>query len=393
MDELYFRLNYLLDCYLNKKATDQEKDELFGFIRQSKTDESLNQMLLHAWNNLRAEEIFEPAKSKQLLNNILSQPDQENNSIKPNNNPHFFFAAAIVILFLGFAMAFLNQKKRKPNQIITKVKPFYHILPGSNKAVLKLANGKSFILDDAKVGTIANLENTRIKKAQDGLLVYNTNRPDLNKSSTINTVTTPRGGEYQIVLPDGSKVWLNAASSLSFPTQFTGKVRQVSISGEAYFEVAKNAAAPFRIKTERAEIEVLGTHFNVMAYTDEQEMKTTLLKGAIRISSKNNTNILNPGQQALVNTAGQQTIDNEADLDDAVAWKNGMFQFKDASIQEIMRQVSRWYNVPVSFEGKITKRQFTGRIARNVKAPALLAMLQYMGVQVVFRNDQIIVRD
>ncbi|RYY25407.1 MAG: FecR family protein, partial [Sphingobacteriaceae bacterium] len=149
----------------------------------------------------------------------------------------------------------------------------------------------------------------------------------------------------------------------------------------------------FRVQTERAKIEVLGTHFNVMAYADEQDMKTTLLEGAIKINSKNSTSLLKPGQQALVNTSGQQTIDNNADLDDAVAWKNGMFQFKDAGIQDIMRQVSRWYDVPVTFEGKISKRQFTGRIARNVKAPALLAMLQYMGVHAGLKNNRILISD
>ena len=391
MDELYFRLNYLLDVYLNKKATDQEKDELFDFIRQSKNDEGLSRSLLSAWNNFQSEkDLFEPAKSEQIFNNILSRPEAV---FQIKNNRRLYFAAAAVVCFLAFGLHFFSLKKPKHHPLITKNKPVYNILPGSNKAVLKLANGKSIILDNAHVGTIANLENTRIKKAQDGLLVYNAGRPYLNQPPSINTITTPRGGQYQIILPDGSKVWLNAATSLSFPTRFTGKLRQVSVSGEAYFEVAKNAVMPFQVKTERAKIEVLGTHFNVMAYADEQDSKTTLLEGAIKINSKNSINILKPGQQALINTAGQQVIDNEADLDDAVAWKNGMFQFKDAGIQEIMRQVSRWYNVQVSYKGEITKRQFTGRIARNVDAPALLAMLQYMGVQAGIKNDQIVVGD
>lgn len=392
MDELYARLNYLLDIYLNKKANDHEKDELFDLVRQAKDDEALEQILLRAWNNFpHNENVFQSAKSEQILNNILSTPEQKVPFINPKNNRQIYFAAAAVIVFIGFAVMLFGYKKRKPNPLITKVKPHHDIFPGSNKAVLKLANGESIVLDSAHIGTIINLKNTCIKKAQDGLLVYNAGRLQLNQPSSINTVTTPRGGQYQIVLPDGSKVWLNAASSLSFPTQFTGKIRQVSVSGEAYFEVAKNAAVPFRVKTERAGIEVLGTHFNVMAYADEQEMKTTLLEGSIKINSKNSTNLLKPGQQALVNINGRQTIDYDADTDDAVAWKNGMLQFKDAGIQEIMRQISRWYDVPVSFEGKITKRQFTGRIARNIKVPALLAMLQYMGVHVGLKNDEIVV--
>ncbi len=394
MDELYARLNYLLDGYLNKTATEPEKDELFELIRQANNDEALEQVLLRAWNNFLPDEaVFESAKSRQILTSILSQPVKNAPFITPKNKGQIYFAAAALALFMGFAILFLSHKKLKTNQIITKNKPLHHILPGSNKAVLRLANGKSIILDSAHIGTIINLKNTRIKKAQDGLLVYNAGRPQLNEPASINTISTPRGGQYQVILPDGSKVWLNAASSISFPTRFTGKIRQVSVSGEAYFEVAKNAAAPFRVKTERASIEVLGTHFNVMAYADEQHMKTTLLEGSVKINSKNSTNLLKPGQQALVNTYGQQTIDNDTDTNDAVAWKNGMFQFTDAGIQEIMRQVSRWYNVPVSYEGKITERQFTGRIARSVKAPDLLAMLQYMGVHAGLKNNQIIVSE
>ncbi|RYE26945.1 MAG: hypothetical protein EOP42_19955, partial [Sphingobacteriaceae bacterium] len=235
MDELYARLNYLLDAFLNKKASEQEKDELFVLIRQADNDEDLHRVLQRAWNNFpQAEDVFPSARSGQILSNILSPPEQNIPFINPKNNWRMYYAAAAAALFIGFAVLLFSHKKRKTNQLITKVKPHDAILPGSNKAVLKLANGKTIVLDSAHIGTIINLKNTCIKKAQDGLLVYNAGRPQLNQPSAINTITTPRGGQYQVILPDGSKVWLNAASSVSFPTQFTGKIRQVSVSGEAY---------------------------------------------------------------------------------------------------------------------------------------------------------------
>jgi ferric-dicitrate binding protein FerR (iron transport regulator) len=221
--------------------------------------------------------------------------------------------------------------------------------------------------------------------------VYNAIDKSVSDNSALNTITTPRGGQYQVVLPDGSKVWLNAASSIEFPTSFTGNTRNVSITGEAYFEVAKNAAKPFLVKTNRAVIEVLGTHFNVMAYDDEAEMKTTLLEGAVKVKSGSTSNYLRHGQQAVLNATGQTRVLDDVDVDDATAWKNGIFQFNDAGIEVIMRQASRWYDVNVSYEGQIPVKQFTGRISRKVKASELLNMLAYTGVKFRIEGKNIIV--
>jgi ferric-dicitrate binding protein FerR (iron transport regulator) len=192
-------------------------------------------------------------------------------------------------------------------------------------------------------------------------------------------------------LPDGTKVWLNSASSLRFPTRFTGVSRQVEITGEAYFEVTKKPAMPFRVKTNRAEIEVLGTHFNVMAYDDESIMKTTLLEGAVNIKSGTFSARLKPGQQAQINTTGQNKVINDVDLDDETAWKNGIFQFRDAEIDVILRQAARWYDVDVSYKSKVPAKEFTGRISRNVKASELLNMLKYAGINLGIEGKNIIV--
>ena len=207
----------------------------------------------------------------------------------------------------------------------------------------------------------------------------------------MNRVSTPRGGQYQFVLNYGSKVWLNSESSLSFPAVFKGATREVEITGEAYFEVAKNTKMPFRVKVNNTVIEVLGTHFNVMAYDDEAAMKTTLLEGSVKISNKQFSNLLKPGQQAVLNQNGSFKISDTPDADDAVAWKAGIFQFRDAGIEAIMRQAARWYDVRVSFAGKIPAKEFTGRISRNVKASELMGMLKYMGVNFKIEDKHITV--
>ncbi|MEB0250185.1 FecR domain-containing protein, partial [Mucilaginibacter sp. 5B2] len=265
-------------------------------------------------------------------------------------------------------------------------------LPGGNKAVLTLANGKTIVLDNAENGTLAKEGTTLVKKTTDGQVIYNTNALAGDEAApSINTISTPRGGQYQVVLPDGTQVWLNSASSLTFPTRFTGRSRQVKITGEAYFEVTKNTLMPFKVKTNRADIEVLGTHFNVMAYDDEVIMKTTLLEGAVSITSGTFSARLKPGQQAQIKSSGQNKIINDVDVDDETAWKNGIFQFREVGIDAILRQAARWYDVPVTYNGKVPDKVFTGRISRNVKASVLLDILKYTGVNLKIEGNKIIV--
>lgn len=400
MDKTFTRLCYLFNTYFAKTATEQEKEELFLLIQSSKSDPELAELISRAWQNMPQvqEPFFEESKSEEILNNILRKESQNadhlNNRVK-NSNPWKLSVAiaAAFLLFLSFAVFITKNPLRRNRKVIAKTNPSNDILPGGNKATLRLGSGQIIVLDSARVGTVVKVGDTKISKARNGILVYNTSKNSSNKVAySTNTITTPRGGQYRIILPDGSNVWLNAASSLRFPTQFTGNFRKVEITGEAYFEVTKNAAVPFIVKNRRAEIQVLGTHFNVMAYDDESEMETTLLEGAVKIKSKNAINLLKPGQQVAVNELGLQTAPHDVDTDDAVAWKNGIFQFKDAGIEVIMRQVARWYNVKVSYEGKIPPRQFTGRISRNVKAPVLLDMLKYSGVNFEINEKNILVK-
>jgi transmembrane sensor len=223
-------------------------------------------------------------------------------------------------------------------------------------------------------------------------------------------LATPKGGQYQLVLPDGSKVWLNAASSIRYPVAFTGNERNVELTGEAYFEVAKNPAMPFKViipsstKAGRSMIEVLGTHFNVSAYNDEDATKTTLLEGKVRIVSgewaagngrstgKKQEALLQPGQQALLFTSGQLKKIDDADVELAMAWKNGFTAFKSADIKSIMRQVARWYNVEVVYEGTIPQRSFTGGVSRDARLSELLHLLEVSKVNFRMEGNRLVVR-
>lgn len=268
------------------------------------------------------------------------------------------------------------------------------ILPGGNKATLTLANGKQITLDGAGNGKLAEESGIVITKTKDGQLVYTISEKSgvpQNGQLAMNTISTPKGGQYQINLPDGSKVWLNAASSLRYPAVFTGHSRKVSLTGEAYFEVAKAPASmPFKVQTAHQTVEVLGTHFNINAYTDEPGTKTTLLEGAVKVSLPEIVKatiatevVLKPGQQSAI--SGERLNVNFVNTEAAVAWKNGMFRFKDADLQTVMRSVARWYDVEVDYEGNLPARQFSGEIHRNVNLSELLDILSFYKVH--FRID------
>ena len=303
-----------------------------------------------------------------------------------------YVAAAAVLLVVGVGLLY---KLRSPKTMPQQAKLTHDVAPGGDKATLTLADGSTITLDNARNGVLAKQGNYEVDKTGNGQLVYHaTETSGGSNTPQLNTVTTPRGGQYHVVLPDGSGVWLNAASSIKYPTAFTGNTRSVEITGEVYFEVTKNAAMPFIVKSARAEVQVLGTHFNIMAYNDEDAMKTTLLEGAVKITTTDGASgILKPGQQAILNSKNELSISNDVDVDDEVAWTNGLFQFRDADIRSIMRQVSRWYNVDVIYQGNVPVKQYTGRISRNVKASALLNMLKYTGLNASIEGKNIYVKN
>lgn len=282
------------------------------------------------------------------------------------------------------------------------------IAPGTNKAILTLADGSTIALDDAGNGMLAKQGGSAINKTKDGEIVYEAGLGQKNQEVAYNTVATPRGGQYQLTLPDGSKVWLNSASSIRFPTVFNGDERKVEITGEAYFEVAKKVKGeslklkvqgadriPFIVKTAEQEVEVLGTHFNINAYEDEGETKTTLLEGSVRVRTVKgsilNSKLLEPGQQSVIRSADHAMSVRFADTEKAVAWKNGYFKFDRENLQSIMRQVSRWYDVDVEYHGTIPPDEYVGKIKRTAYVSGVLRILELSNVKCRIEGRKIII--
>lgn len=294
-------------------------------------------------------------------------------------------AASFVIFISGIAAYFTLNHTRKDT--LAKAAPKQlndEITPGENKAILTLSDGSTIILDDAKNGQVAEQGGTRIAKLANGQLVYNASH---SKPTDVvsNILTTPRGGQFTLTLPDGSKVWLNSISSIKYPTAFIDSERKVEISGEAYFEIAHNAEKPFMVSVNGMVVKVLGTHFNINAYHDETSVKATLLEGSINLTKGTATTTLSPGQQARLSNGEDIEVINNVDVGQVVAWKNGYFSFNRAGLQAVMRQIARWYDVDIAYEGKIPEREFGGKIDRNANISEVLKILEESKVH--FRID------
>jgi transmembrane sensor len=335
-----------------------------------------------------------------LLSNIEAALDQYELGKEKNDKKNkiisgrFFLriAAACFVIFISGAVLYFTLKNNSQGAI-TKL-PAQQVktgaAPGSNKAILTLSGGATIILDDTQNGHVARQGGTEIAKSANGKLVYNVVK-GAPAEVVFNTLTTPRGGQFKLVLPDGSEVWLNAASSIKYPTAFINNERKVEISGEVYFEIVHNEAKPFKVIVNGMEVKVLGTHFNINAYNDEAAVKTTLLEGSVSLTKGHADIKLKPGQQAQVSDENIKVIDN-IDTDQVLAWKNGYFSFKRADLQTVMRQIARWYDVEISYEGKIPERQFGGKIDRNSNASEVLKILEESKVHFRIEDKKIIVR-
>jgi transmembrane sensor len=355
----------LIRRYRDNKASTEEVEALFNLVDQGKLEGSFEEIMNEEINTLNAAPVI------------------------PLYKQAWFRVAASVLLLLGvFAIyRFQNNKPSKTAQLASVTILKNDVAPGGNKATLTLANGTTIILDNAHSGALATQGNTQVLKLNDGQLQYKESS-EVSPSGgdlegAFNTMSTPRGGQYQLTLSDGTKVWLNAASSLRYPATFTGKDRQVELNGEAYFEVAHNAAMPFKVNVAgKEEVEVLGTHFNINSYSDEPAVKTTLLEGSVKVTPAINTTIstqlatiLKPGEQAQMQAGGKINRQTNVDIGKVMAWKNNIFNFNNENIESIMRQLSRWYNVDIRFEGTIPGIKFSGEIGRNLSLKQVLSIL------------------
>jgi transmembrane sensor len=319
-------------------------------------------------------------------------------------------AAASVVLLIGLGFYLKNSFRPKAEVVVNKP-AINDAAPASNKAVLILSTGKKIILDSAKNGQLAKFGNTTISKTDSGKLLYSlsdnaSSGSKINDDQTsFNTLTTPRGGIYELTLPDGTQAWLNAASRIDYPTRFTGKKREVFISGEVYFEVAHDAAHPFLVslaaktkdqgeKGHWMQIEVLGTHFNVNAYDDNgNPARTTLLEGSVKISAHGQNKIIKPGEQAITAFVSKTIdIDQNVNVDKIMAWRNGRIAITDVSVQQLMTEISRWYDVDIEYSGTVPDKQFYGSIRRDVPLSTVLHALEAYGVKTKIEGKKIIVQ-
>lgn len=395
------RFKELLHGYLHQSLTGNELAEFFRLIPQpgielllrEELDVDFKQGVPDLTGSEQNEEAFKKLAAAIGFNisglEPFQRPEQSSGVENPSEFEHagassdtpvhrihflrtawFRYAAAVILLLgIGWGAYLLNTEKSSDRQAKTTVEPTIQpeIMPGSDKAILTLSNGKRVVLNQAGSEIITdgeltiNNENGELTYGKSDIVVYN-------------TMSTPNGAQYKLVLPDGSRVWLNASSSITYPTAFSGNARAVSITGEAYFEVSKDKNKPFHVKVNDVEVEVLGTHFNINSYSDEAAIKTTLLEGTVKV----NTVILKPGEQAQF-SSDKIRIVNEVDLEEVMAWKNGKFLFSEKTdIETIMRQISRWYDVEIEYRGKVTQH-FWGSISRSANALQVLKLLETTG--------------
>lgn len=388
MDAVTFK--NLLERYLRDDLDEQELQQLLDSLQdpafQEEWELAVSQQLEYPF----------PAGTAGLPVDAAFEKFRKLNGLKRTKRPlirrlpwkAMGIAAAVIGMAILLNKVFIQSPEGKNSRISAKEQ----VLPGGNKAVLTLANGDQVILDTAGNGTIAQQGNVQVLQVQQGQLSFN-GSGDEGLPGGMNTISTPKGGQYQVILTDGTKVWLNAASSLKFPTVFSGAKREVQLEGEAYFEVAGNAHKPFKVNVkDDMAIQVLGTHFNVMAYKDEQNIETTLLEGSVRVEHGLDKLLLKPGQQAQLPGDGKLRLSPLVDVENVVAWKNGYFQFERSDIPSILRQISRWYNVEIQYEGNIDfKKEFGGKLSRNSSIEEVLKALELSGVHFKLEGAKIVV--
>ncbi|WP_165503615.1 FecR family protein [Pedobacter hiemivivus] len=301
----------------------------------------------------------------------------------PGKKGRMFFyyrivAAAVVLLTLATAFYFFNYPLTSDKNQVALANSD-KVVPGSNKATLTLADGSTVTLDAATPLDEINQFGVKISKSGEGRLVYMGDK-NVEVTNAYNTIRTPKGGQYEVTLPDGTKVWLNAASKLRFPVAFAANERNVELSGEAYFEVTKDKKRPFRVKSAQQEITVLGTHFNVNAYNDDVFAKTTLLEGSVRVNKGSSQALLTPGQQAVSNTGSAViSVRKDVDVNESVAWKNGLFMFEQEDIFSIMNKISRWYDIEVEYRGDLKGKKYSGNISKFEDVTEVLKTMQFTG--------------
>jgi ferric-dicitrate binding protein FerR (iron transport regulator) len=370
----------LLQKYLDGQCSMAETEELYAWLQTSSSHRSLLVTMQREFEQAMNNRHEIPAELSDRIEKRLLEEITHHKIIKINRW-RWAAAAAVVLLIGGIYFLRTTTSPQMPPLALNTPKD---VTPGTNKAILTLANGDVVTLDST--GNKVITQGKTVVRQNNGQLQY---AAKSNEDAVVyNTLTVPRGGQFNIVLPDGSHVWLNAASSLKYPTAFNGAQRRVEIQGQGYFEVTKNAKQPFFVKVNNMEVQVLGTSFDVMAYTDEKSVNTTLVEGAVSV----NNHRLQPGQQAVLDPVTGVITVHPADVDQVIAWKTGFFEFDNAPLSDIMRQLSRWYDIDVNYNQAADSRLFGGRISRSLPLSDILHMLEANGPKFLLSGRKLIVK-
>lgn len=379
----YYR--FLLERYYNGVATSSEAEELFAALRSGADEEEWTAMISELHAAAPADPAYEPAVYEQQVDSILQR---ENTPVKSMRRQVTRYAAAAAIaLLIGAAgyFAWKGQSRKVPVTIASAA----DVKPGRNGAVLTLADGSEMVLDSLGNGIVTTQQGTRVTLSN-GQLSY-----DAAGAGTVsqNTMTTPRGRKFRLRLPDGTGVWLNAASAVTYPTAFTGNTRTITLTGEAYFEVAPNKNQPFIVQLSKGtSVQVLGTHFNIHAYPDENNISTTLLGGAVKVNVNQQSSLLKPGQQLDINKkSGATSLSNQVDTLAIIAWKNDILSFQDKKLPAVMSMIARWYDIEVVYEATPPDITFVGETGSDVNLSSVLTFLRESGIHFRLENKTLIV--
>jgi ferric-dicitrate binding protein FerR (iron transport regulator) len=381
MNEEQFQQLY--QGYLDQSLSESEVERFFGAIKEPQCQHYLSQLVDQSAivaplteDEERKRQVWEYLQRSR-KGKVVSMPKRR------ERRRALMAAAALILLLLGTWWIFQASKPSFSTPQLTQVK---YALPGRDAATLTLADGSQIVLDSTK-GTITNSDGVQIINTA-GLVSYE--GEGVSSEIVYNTISTARGNKYQLLLGDGTKVWLNSASFLKYPVAFKGSDRKVELSGEGFFEVAKDKTKPFFVVTSSQEIRVLGTHFNVSNYKDEETVQTTLLEGSVSVRDKSTAVVLTPGSQALSDGLGLQ-VKTDIDTDKVISWKQGWFDFDGMDLKTILRQISRWYDVDVVYKGSISNERFGGRIKKDVPLSRVLQLLQNTGVKFQLQGNVVTV--
>ena len=393
------RLSGLLKLYISGSCNYEEYQELLALLKIDANDSRIEELLQEELINSRYHAAEEQVNWQHMLQTILQQPVIETRPVRRLRL--YKYAAAAVILAAGsiiwwwFGQSHNGHTTNQPAVAIAT-----DIMPGKSGAILTLGNGQQLVLDSTGNGALYTQPGLQIVK-HDSLIAYNAPAEKEQKGTvSYNTLSTPKGRQFQLVLADGTKVWLNASSSIYYPSSFNSSDRVVKVTGEVYFEVAKDAGKPFKVyfpvkggPGREGVVEVLGTHFNVNAYDDEETGRTTLLEGKVKTSVAGaGALVLKPGEQAVIAANSALTIDHSANIDQVMAWKNGYFQFERVDIRTVMRQIGRWYDVEIVYEGPVTNDRFGGSIPRDATLSQVLNALEQSLVHFTIQGKKVIVK-